>query len=385
MGFPKQGYGSGLPFPSPHCSVLTSYFSMEHEFYYICLCLIWSSLSLFWWSTQNTPNTCQKNGSAPVINTSDEGPILGNWLPGWKRPCWELCSPYISFMDMSFKRISKKLTHKAIQKKAAFLICTVGYVSGPLCLCFQVMQLFLPWSSENVRDLLLGFYLAIWPSSWGIREQSLWPGLGQSDSGLEVDSMKYLHVDGFFGSVPVLVKENRAWPAVWWEGSESHQGPVWEAPRARLWEVRESAWRRGPGAQCEQGCPVLSVCPEQIASLCAEEAAAQEQTGQVEECLKVNLLKIKTEGCKKVTTVNLRFLLLVFLSSSSSSSESYRLCISVLKSKPAFQEFYPCLLPNSLGFWPLIACNLNILTRLLISCEYVSSPWLNQCLSAMLK
>ena len=44
-----------------------------------------------------------------------------------------------------------------------------------------------------------------------------------------------------------------------------------------------------------------AVCPEQIASLCAEEAAAQEQTGQVEECLKVNLLKIKTEGCKKVT------------------------------------------------------------------------------------
>jgi Golgi apparatus protein 1 len=39
---------------------------------------------------------------------------------------------------------------------------------------------------------------------------------------------------------------------------------------------------------------------DQIASLCAEEAAAQEQTGQVEECLKVNLLKIKTEVCKKV-------------------------------------------------------------------------------------
>uniref|UniRef100_A0A8C4HKZ5 Golgi apparatus protein 1 n=1 Tax=Dicentrarchus labrax TaxID=13489 RepID=A0A8C4HKZ5_DICLA len=35
------------------------------------------------------------------------------------------------------------------------------------------------------------------------------------------------------------------------------------------------------------------------ALLCAEEAAAQEQTGQVEECLKVNLLKIKQDGCKK--------------------------------------------------------------------------------------
>lgn len=39
----------------------------------------------------------------------------------------------------------------------------------------------------------------------------------------------------------------------------------------------------------------------QIFTLCAEEAAAQEQTGQVEECLKVNLLKIKAEMCKKVS------------------------------------------------------------------------------------
>lgn len=38
----------------------------------------------------------------------------------------------------------------------------------------------------------------------------------------------------------------------------------------------------------------------QISSLCPEEAAAQEQTGQVEECLKINLLKIKQEACKKV-------------------------------------------------------------------------------------
>ncbi|XP_060893041.1 Golgi apparatus protein 1-like isoform X1 [Labrus mixtus] len=40
-------------------------------------------------------------------------------------------------------------------------------------------------------------------------------------------------------------------------------------------------------------------CTEEIFALCPEEAAAQEQTGQVEECLKVNLLKIKQEGCKK--------------------------------------------------------------------------------------
>uniref|UniRef100_A0A2K6EU70 Golgi apparatus protein 1 n=1 Tax=Propithecus coquereli TaxID=379532 RepID=A0A2K6EU70_PROCO len=40
-------------------------------------------------------------------------------------------------------------------------------------------------------------------------------------------------------------------------------------------------------------------CSDEISNLCAEEAAAQEQTGQVEECLKVNLLKIKTETCKK--------------------------------------------------------------------------------------
>uniref|UniRef100_A0AAY4CC88 Golgi apparatus protein 1 n=1 Tax=Denticeps clupeoides TaxID=299321 RepID=A0AAY4CC88_9TELE len=40
-------------------------------------------------------------------------------------------------------------------------------------------------------------------------------------------------------------------------------------------------------------------CSEEIPRLCAEEVAAQEQTGQVEECLKGNLLKIKHEGCKK--------------------------------------------------------------------------------------
>ncbi|KAJ8343375.1 hypothetical protein SKAU_G00307040 [Synaphobranchus kaupii] len=46
--------------------------------------------------------------------------------------------------------------------------------------------------------------------------------------------------------------------------------------------------------------PQLQVhCTEEISRLCAEEAAAQEQTGQVEECLKVNLLKIKHDTCKK--------------------------------------------------------------------------------------
>ncbi|XP_011608148.1 Golgi apparatus protein 1-like isoform X1 [Takifugu rubripes] len=40
-------------------------------------------------------------------------------------------------------------------------------------------------------------------------------------------------------------------------------------------------------------------CSEEISRLCAEEAAAQEQTGQVEECLKVNLLKLKQDTCKK--------------------------------------------------------------------------------------
>uniref|UniRef100_A0A8C9Z5T9 Golgi apparatus protein 1 n=1 Tax=Sander lucioperca TaxID=283035 RepID=A0A8C9Z5T9_SANLU len=40
-------------------------------------------------------------------------------------------------------------------------------------------------------------------------------------------------------------------------------------------------------------------CTDEISRLCAEEAAAQEQTGQVEECLKVNLLKIKLEACKR--------------------------------------------------------------------------------------
>ncbi|XP_060924891.1 Golgi apparatus protein 1-like isoform X1 [Limanda limanda] len=40
-------------------------------------------------------------------------------------------------------------------------------------------------------------------------------------------------------------------------------------------------------------------CSDEISMLCVEEAAAQEQTGQVEECLKVNLLKIKQDACKK--------------------------------------------------------------------------------------
>uniref|UniRef100_A0A3P9JN31 Golgi apparatus protein 1 n=1 Tax=Oryzias latipes TaxID=8090 RepID=A0A3P9JN31_ORYLA len=45
--------------------------------------------------------------------------------------------------------------------------------------------------------------------------------------------------------------------------------------------------------------PQLQIhCSREISTLCAEEAAAQEQTGQVEECLKINLLKIKQE-CKK--------------------------------------------------------------------------------------
>uniref|UniRef100_A0A8D3A2M4 Golgi apparatus protein 1 n=1 Tax=Scophthalmus maximus TaxID=52904 RepID=A0A8D3A2M4_SCOMX len=46
--------------------------------------------------------------------------------------------------------------------------------------------------------------------------------------------------------------------------------------------------------------PQLQIhCSEEISRLCVEEAAAQEQTGQVEECLKVNLLKIKQDACKK--------------------------------------------------------------------------------------
>ncbi|XP_072374591.1 Golgi apparatus protein 1-like isoform X3 [Scyliorhinus torazame] len=46
--------------------------------------------------------------------------------------------------------------------------------------------------------------------------------------------------------------------------------------------------------------PQLQIhCTKEINSLCAEEAAAQEQTGQVEECLKINLLKITGESCKK--------------------------------------------------------------------------------------
>ncbi|KAJ3597170.1 hypothetical protein NHX12_003570 [Muraenolepis orangiensis] len=46
--------------------------------------------------------------------------------------------------------------------------------------------------------------------------------------------------------------------------------------------------------------PQLQIhCTTEISRLCLEEAAAQEQAGQVEECLKVNLLKIKQDACKK--------------------------------------------------------------------------------------
>lgn len=53
------------------------------------------------------------------------------------------------------------------------------------------------------------------------------------------------------------------------------------------------------GSDSINGFLLIIVCL-QISSLCTEEAAAQEQTGQVEECLKINLLKLKKEGCKKV-------------------------------------------------------------------------------------
>ncbi|XP_069757261.1 Golgi apparatus protein 1 isoform X2 [Narcine bancroftii] len=46
--------------------------------------------------------------------------------------------------------------------------------------------------------------------------------------------------------------------------------------------------------------PQLQIhCTKEINTLCAEEAAAQEQTGQVEECLKINLLKVTGEACKR--------------------------------------------------------------------------------------
>jgi len=55
----------------------------------------------------------------------------------------------------------------------------------------------------------------------------------------------------------------------------------------------------------------VSVCVCKITRLCAEEAAAQEQMGQVEECLKNNLLKIKQEECKTVQNTNSNMLHLI--------------------------------------------------------------------------
>lgn len=123
-----------------------------------------------------------------------------------------------------------------------------------------------------------------------------------TQASLRVDSITICASTGFF-SVPALVEESGTWHLIL-EGGE------WNPPGICLRRALGTCVRGlpyphvwGPGFLVRVQCPCLFLSPEQISSLCAEEAAAQEQTGQVEECLKVNLLKIKTEMCKKVTTI----------------------------------------------------------------------------------
>lgn len=68
-------------------------------------------------------------------------------------------------------------------------------------------------------------------------------------------------------------------------------------------EVKSTFWASSSETLPPAVNDCVSVCVCQIPRLCAEEVAAQEQTGQVEECLKFNLLKIKHEGCKKVRSL----------------------------------------------------------------------------------
>lgn len=149
----------------------------------------------------------------------------------------------------------------------------------------------------------------------------MWPALGQSDSGLGVDSMK-IHV--------LTVFQFCASPCEGEQSLASHMGgrgvkstrnpfdPFEKSPGHMCGRISNRHASETKMSRESRGSLVFCVCPEQIASLCAEEAAAQEQTGQVEECLKVNLLKIKTEMCKKVTPISHHFLSLAFLCSSSS-------------------------------------------------------------------
>ena len=88
------------------------------------------------------------------------------------------------------------------------------------------------------------------------------------------------------------------------EGSEVHQEYCLRGSVCPCGRITKSTGCRDEVSSQIRGGLVFCVSPEQISNLCAEEAAAQEQTGQVEECLKVNLLKIKTDTCKKVTTID---------------------------------------------------------------------------------
>lgn len=190
-----------------------------------------------------------------------------------------------------------------------------------------------------LKHLLLVFHLAISPSSCVIKgcllcDQS-WDSLV---SNFGIDSIKMGTLTGFQLCVPVLGKKNGVWQFVQEGGEWSTLGNSWRGPVASCGRITKSTDCRDNSGESRDSL-VIHVSPRQISNLCAEEAAAQEQTGQVEECLKVNLLKIKTDTCKKVTTT-IGYLFsccfhsfLFFLPMLSSD-------ISVITSKPSSPELY---------------------------------------------
>lgn len=130
-----------------------------------------------------------------------------------------------------------------------------------------------------------------------VLEQS-WDSL----SGLRVDGMRICTLAVFWlCASPCEGKQKTGLGISFWrEGKEEE--PVWVELWTRVWEDHQICTFQRPRLLVRVGWPCF-VSPGQISNLCAEEAAAQEQTGQVEECLKVNLLKIKTDMCKRVTAI----------------------------------------------------------------------------------
>ena len=212
------------------------------------------------------------------------------------------------------KALSKRLPHKAVQRRLNFKSVPQA-VCQDLCVCLCV---FPHCASELTLNLCTcqAFALSILLGcmTFFLRNQGVTCFVTSSGT-VWLRSGSRQHEDMCTDCLLTLCQ------CLWRRQSLASQ------VGAREWNPAGFLWRRALGTwvwedhhvDTFQRPRLLCVCPEQIASLCAEEAAAQEQTGQVEECLKVNLLKIKTEMCKKVTTIS-HHSLTAFPSSRSSSS-----------------------------------------------------------------